>query len=246
MADGFKDKDKKFHPTNGSSKGVSKDSVKDDKDTLKTPKKKELKVEEEFDINSSENQKKLEDIIDKETEKRLEALDEDDDAFVDLIDDSPHMLDDVSYSRLLKESDDIAYRTGLNDYVDGILTDMENDFISDAEIEAEEKLEGHEKDKNYDEKLSKMVDDIAERLREEKDKELTDEPDQYNEALDETPAEARDFNGGVYRVLKEVDPIMLHEAFNDWQDGERDRVRDDVGVDIDEEESVKKGHFVEE
>ena len=81
MADGFKDKDKKFHPTNGKSKGVSKDSVKDNKDTLKTSKKKELKVEDDFDINSKESRQMLEKVIDDETDKRIVDLINDDEAY---------------------------------------------------------------------------------------------------------------------------------------------------------------------
>jgi hypothetical protein len=255
---GFKDKDGKYRPTeNNDKKGkVNSKDAKDSKDS-KVDKKsaediKKLKSDHrERKHNESkevEPKKSLDEIISDETEKRLDELEDDEDAYDDFLDDVGSMeqlFDDYSYSHIIKETDDVMYRTGLNDYVDSVVRDEEHELKKQAEDEVYNNLEdyGLTEDDYQNDPFFEAVDKKYDELYEERVEELHDDTSSYDDALDESPDP--DMGGSYSSILKEVDPTAYRVGKSDWIDGERERVEEEVRDEINEDESLEKGRFEE-
>ncbi len=202
--------------------------------------------------------KDIEDIISTETESRIENLSEDE--YDDYLDDvgADSLFTNYSYSELLKNSDEIAYNTGYNDWLDGEIRDMERQIEKEAEERATEEIEENpkdfgltEKDIENDEdvylnKLQQRTDELDSVVSQEKEDELDN--DAYDEFLDNLGDDVGvgSLNiGSPALVLKEVDPTAYRVGYSEWSDGERDRITDEVTDEIDEDESIKTGMFVE-
>ncbi len=242
---GFKDSSGKFHPITDY-KGVRKSRDQSAKlQGVKIDRKKRYK-------------KDIEDIISTETESRIENLSEDE--YDDYLDDigADSLFTNYSYSDLLKNSDEIAYNTGYNDWLDGEIRDMEREIRKDAEQRAYNDLTDNPtshgitaKDVEdgtdaFDEKLEELNDEMETEVREEKEEELDN--DAYDDWLDNLGDDVGvgSLNiGSPARVLQDIDPTAYRVGYSDWSDGERDRITDEVTNEIDEEESIKAGEFVD-
>lgn len=245
---GFKDSKGKFRPTEKRKSGLKKVDIKFNTNNpikgMKIAYKKHL---DEKKKKEKKPKKTLDEIIDEEVERRVENLSNDDDAYDDYLDevgDMNQLIEDYSFSRVLKESDPTAYRVGMNDWQDMELREMENEIRSEAEESAMEELEGHEDDKDYDEKLSDLTDEKEDEIRQDKEDELDEE--RYDDYLDEVGTGDNEILGNYSTVLKEIDEIAYRTGRNDWADGERDRIRDEVTDEIDEDASLESGEFEEQ
>lgn len=237
MTKGFKDDKGKFRPTEKKA-GVSSKDVSPNPDD-----KKPSKVNQDG-ADKIKKKKSLDDIIDAETEERIEKLDEDEyDDFLDETGDLNQLVEDFGFARVLKETDPTAYRVGMNDWQDSRLSDMESEINRDAVSQAEEELEGKEDDKDFEKKLDDLIEKKEDEIREEKEDELDE--DQYDDFLDEVGTGDNEILGSFSRILKEIDPTAYQVGFSDWTDGERDRIKDEVTDEIDEEESLESQKFVE-
>lgn len=204
--------------------------------------------------------KDLDTIIDEEVERRVENLSEDE--YDDYLDEfgTSELFSNYSYSDLLKSSDEIAYRTGYNDWLDSEIRDMEREIEKEAEERLRDKLDEEAdelikersiKEENkedwIDEKIDERLDDEIENVREEKEEELDE--DAYDEYLDNLGDDVGIGNlniGSPAKVLEDVDPTAYRVGFSDWADGERERIEDEVRDEIDEDESIKSGEFIEQ
>lgn len=244
MTDFGKRKDGQAYPKDNSSKKPSSNQTKEPEKHSGVDKSRLNKIKEA----KKKPKKSLDDIINEEVEKRLDKLHDDEDAYDDFLDevgDMNQLLDDYSYSTILKESDPIAYRTGLNDYVDSVVRDEEHEIRKQAEDEVYNNLEdyGLTEDDYQDDPFYEAVDKKYDELYEERIDELHDDTSSYDNVLDENPDP--DMGGSYSSILKEIDPVAYRTGKNDWVDGERDRVRDEVTDEIDEEASLKSGKFEE-
>ncbi len=185
--------------------------------------------------------KSLDDIISEEVEKRVEELADDNDAYDDFLDEvltMEKLIEDYSYSRILKETDDVMYRTGHNDYVDSLMQDEERELEQKAEAELEDEKDG----KEY---TQKELSDRTDKLTKEREEELMNDTEMYDNTLDDSGADGSDLGGSTASVLKEIDPTAYRVGMSDWADGERDRIEDEVRDEIDEDESLSKGKYEE-
>ena len=206
MTKGFKDKKKKFHPTEKNSSGVSSKvlSTKKQSSNPDNKKAKELK-----------NKKSLDEIISIEVEERIENLDEDQyDDFLDEVGDLNQLVEDYGFSRVLKETDPTAYNVGFSEWQDSRLSDMEREINREATSQAEEELDDklddkkdltdEQREKIIEEELDDLISKKEDEIREEKEDELDEE--QYDDFLDEVGTGDNETLGAYSRILKEIDP----------------------------------------
>ena len=245
MTKGFKDDKGKFRPTEKKT-GVSSKDV-----SLNPDDKKPSKVNQDS-ADKIKKKKSLDEIISIEVEERIENLDEDE--YDDFLDegDLNQLVEDYSFSRVLKETDPTAYNVGFNDWQDSRLTDMEREINREAISQAEEELDDEldkkdltddQREKIIEEKLDDLIEEKEDKIREEKEDELDEE--QYDDFLDEVGTGDNEILGAYSRILKEIDPTAYRVGFSDWTDGERDRIADEVKDDIDEELSLELQVFTE-
>jgi len=230
-------KDGKFRPT-----GTKQKSALKKKDIGTNNPFKGMKIAYKKHIEEKKKKESVGDIIDAETEERLEKLDNDEDSYDDFLDqagDSDKLVEDYGLARILKETDEIAYRVGFTEWQDMELNNLEDEINREAVESAEEELEEHEEDSNYDLRLESLISTKEDEIRQDKEDELDE--GEYDDYLDEVGGSA---NIGSYsRVLKEIDNVAYRTGMNDWIDGERERIRDEVKDEIDEDASLKSGEF---
>lgn len=213
----------------------------------------ELSYEELQDLNQktgsfeSNSEKKLEEILEAETEKKVEELSDDDDAYIEYLDETgPSILDNYSASKILKESDPIMYREDLNNYVDGKVRDMERDIEKEAEDDVYDNLEdyGLTEDDYQEDPFYKAVEKRKSELTDEYIEKYTEETDEFDDLLDTSDASELNISSPG-KTLQEIDPIAFRVGRADWVDGEHEHIYDQLKDDMDAEETLRSGEYTE-
>ena len=114
------------------------------------------------------------------------------DAYDEMLDEmGAAVLSQYSVSRMLKETDPIAYRVGMNDYESSLLADHQYDSDMYSEM--------FDEDENLTPTGEKMLKEM------------------YDEMLDESGVEALLNNYDASRLLKETDPIAYRVGLSDYE-----------------------------
>ncbi len=147
----------KFIPTSRTKSALKKEDVKYKSNNPI----KEMKIayKKHLDDKKKKAKKPLHEIIDEETERRVEELHDDEKAYDDYLDevgDMNQLVSDYTYSRILKDSDPIAYRVGHSEHDD--MTEEEYDDYLDSvgeDADADDLTMGTYSD------ILKEIDDVA-------------------------------------------------------------------------------------
>jgi len=130
-------KDGKFRPTGRTKSALSKEKIR--YKTNNPVKEMKIAYKKHLDEKKKKSKKPLHEIIDDEVEKRVEDLHDDTKAYDDYLDevgDLNQLVSDYTYSRLLKDSDPIAYRVGHSEH-DELSDDEYDDYLDSVGEDAD-------------------------------------------------------------------------------------------------------------